>query len=899
LRSPVALVAALLLVSAVPGWAGGGVELAACDETVRARLDDWNGCACFYRLAREPALREPARRSLEGLAAERTELACPRFYLASMAFEDGADPSADFELAAGLYAAQRQPQGVFYARMSLGRWYRGRAEFDRALEQMELGAAAADQLGDPRLAIASKIEPLSLALSRGGDLVEIEDRLVELQQRTSDGRWPELALTVDDLLAQTRFRLGDLEPARAAFDALAERHRQSDNAYAEATARFNAALCLLQGFASEPVRQQALGSLHEALAVAERAGNLRIQVAALRKLGELDRGPDGRALIERSLVIARRLGEPEVAYSTLLAAAERVAGQRPQDARRRVAEADAMRSGSETASFLAEGWLHRLRIAWQGSEPAAALAESLPVLDEIERLRLGQSAARAEYFSLWLPAHQWLAGRLFALAAGHEEGADLLAGLAPAQREPVAFPDADPRWLEAAFAVGERMRARILRESGGEGGGDPVPVDQLRALLAPNEALLVYQLALWENFYGRFEGGSWLTVLDREGARLYALPDASHVAPALSHLEGLFRARDGGERGVVQVLERQLLGAALRELPEQVDHLIVIADGALYRLPLAALREDSGRALVERYRLSFAASAGWWAAKRQRRVDSEPSFARRALVIADPELRATRTQDELAPQAETAQGEGQRAPRHEQPFWQPLPEARREGRRVRRILGGDSRLRVGAEATEAEVRRLVAGRYAVLHFATHALVDERRLGRSGIVLAAGAGEDGLLENSEIAGLDLAGEVVVLAACRSGSGRVLYGEGPLSLARSFFLAGAGTVVASLWPLRDDDASVLFEPFYQHLARGESVAEALAGAQRELLAAGVPAEAWAGVVVLGDGAAVPFAGGLARRNRAARAALILGLLLALLLALVFWRLRRSRPGVASSR
>ncbi|HEX9669554.1 MAG TPA: CHAT domain-containing protein, partial [Thermoanaerobaculia bacterium] len=185
----------------------------------------------------------------------------------------------------------------------------------------------------------------------------------------------------------------------------------------------------------------------------------------------------------------------------------------------------------------------------------------------------------------------------------------------------------------------------------------------------------------------------------------------------------------------------------------------------------------------------------------------------------------------------------------------PLPYARGEGRAVVRHLGRGSVLRVGEEASEEFLKR-GGGGFGLLHFAAHALLDDERPERSGVLLAPGArGEDGLLQAREIVELDLAGDTVVLASCRSASGRVLRGEGVMGLARAFFQAGAHAVVASLWPLRDDEAEALFSSFYRHLGRGESLAAALRAAQTERIRAGAPAAAWAGLVVLGDGELVP--------------------------------------------
>ena len=118
-------------------------------------------------------------------------------------------------------------------------------------------------------------------------------------------------------------------------------------------------------------------------------------------------------------------------------------------------------------------------------------------------------------------------------------------------------------------------------------------------------------------------------------------------------------------------------------------------------------------------------------------------------------------------------------------------------------------------------------------------------------------------------------MVVLSACRSASGTVLPGEGVLGLARAFFQGGARAVVGSLWPLRDDDAAALFGAFYGQLAQGRSLDEALRLARIERIEDGAPAAAWAGVVLLGDGATAPFPA-QRRAGRGLTLAVTLGLL-----------------------
>jgi hypothetical protein len=135
-------------------------------------------------------------------------------------------------------------------------------------------------------------------------------------------------------------------------------------------------------------------------------------------------------------------------------------------------------------------------------------------------------------------------------------------------------------------------------------------------------------------------------------------------------------------------------------------------------------------------------------------------------------------------------------------------------------------------------------------------------------------------------------VVVLSTCESARGKILRGEGVMSLARAFFQAGAHTVVGSLWPVADRDGMKLFERFYRRLGEGASVAAALRSAQRDRITEGAPLKAWAGFVVLGDGDLVPLRGShRSRRFWLWIGSLILaGAALSAFLALRAWRRRR---------
>lgn len=199
----------------------------------------------------------------------------------------------------------------------------------------------------------------------------------------------------------------------------------------------------------------------------------------------------------------------------------------------------------------------------------------------------------------------------------------------------------------------------------------------------------------------------------------------------------------------------------------------------------------------------------------------------------------------------------------------------------------------GREATEAAFKGNAPGK-RVVHLATHGFfvgrscpaLDEHRRSRgvglgaserlavagqnplllSGLALAGANSraredpdaEDGFLTAEEVAALDLRGvEWVVLSACETGVGDVRAGEGVLGLRRAFQVAGARTVIMSLWAVGDQATRNWMTELYQRrLLDGLATAEAAAEASRRVLLRrrkrGLSTHPfyWAGFIAAGD-------------------------------------------------
>jgi hypothetical protein len=382
--------------------------------------------------------------------------------------------------------------------------------------------------------------------------------------------------------------------------------------------------------------------------------------------------------------------------------------------------------------------------------------------------------------------------------------------------------------------------------------------------------MIWFSMAPSIDVYDEFGGGSWSVTITPRTTAFHRLTPGDNLDAQVAGLLGLLRERSTAPNvwaPAARRLGETLLGDALAQLPPTVTRLIIVTDEALHRMPFEALALESGPMLGERFDISVTPSATLWAQTRAR--GASPGAG--VLVLADPDVPRGSPDGSMHLAA--------------------LPGARREAQEIASILNlRSNEVLQGPAASERFVKRTALEDFAVVHVAAHARADTMFPERSAVFLAPGdTAEDGWLQPAEIAALDFRGRLIVLSACDSAEGSLVSGEGPLSLARAFFAAGARTVVATRWPLRDDDAAFMMERFYEALSEGESVSAALRRARRAAIEAGLPAAAWAGVAVLGDGLQHPVA------PRASRlvSPLRMGVLLVLFVATAWWlKNRRQR-------
>jgi CHAT domain-containing protein len=400
---------------------------------------------------------------------------------------------------------------------------------------------------------------------------------------------------------------------------------------------------------------------------------------------------------------------------------------------------------------------------------------------------------------------------------------------------------------ESAFELAERRRARELVdrllqhaavERGRPGTGDgPTPHGTGRVSVADVARRLPPGTALLEYVTGALGAPTTVFVVLRgpDGhpvLRSRLLPAADSLTGAVARFLALV------SRGEPVAAEARALGAALLDpvvphLDTAVHRLVIVPDGVLHRVPWDALRLRDGRWAAERWAIGTAPSAAL-AAELWRRGPAPPNAAVRLLAFGDPVFPPRGAIHE----AFAAEGG--------------LPRLRGSGREVRaiarRVPGAEVRL--GQEASESRLKRAALRDYRVLHFATHAVVNDRVALRTALALAPGGGEDGFVTPGDLARLRLAADLVVLSACRTAGGVVVDGEGVQGLVAPLLEAGARSVVATTWRVGDETAADLVEAFYEGLTRGSPVAEALRAAKLRAMREGAPPAAWAAFTVVGD-------------------------------------------------
>jgi CHAT domain-containing protein len=322
----------------------------------------------------------------------------------------------------------------------------------------------------------------------------------------------------------------------------------------------------------------------------------------------------------------------------------------------------------------------------------------------------------------------------------------------------------------------------------------------------------------------------------------YSLLGKKEIESAVTrHVQAIQNGRDARREGRAVY---SLLLQPVRLISEN-SRLIIVSDGKLNMAPLGAAVDPHGRYLSESHVLSFAPSATAY------------------YFLSTPKPPVPRPVEVLGvggasyslPAVPDVPGVGGLFSALAPPRFSKLIRSGTEVTDLARDAGWDTRSLTGDFATEGVLKRLPLSSFDVLHFALHSAIDRDFPDRSGLVLTSHSGdtEDDLLQAREIISLRLNADLVTLSACDGASGTPEGIAGTNSLVQAFLMAGARSVVASVWQADDTFSAALMRRFYANLHSGHDKAEALTLATRELLKEWGPSASpiyWSGFRLVGD-------------------------------------------------
>jgi CHAT domain-containing protein len=376
----------------------------------------------------------------------------------------------------------------------------------------------------------------------------------------------------------------------------------------------------------------------------------------------------------------------------------------------------------------------------------------------------------------------------------------------------------------------------------------PIPLEDLQRSITRDEMLLEYVLGETQSYCLRITGGaSSIVIIPRSRKTIERMVDDYAEAVRLRKPEDQF-ARD---------LFKVLLEPALGK--QSPTRLIVVPDGKLNLLPFDAMRDSDGKFVLQSHVVSYAPSATVLQLLRESRPSNvaQRSFLGVGGVVYSRSAQSRDAGHVAAPSStNVADFFGL-----DSVMFPDLPGSTQEVVSAAKIVGGANQLLLEDKATEAGFKAQPLSEFQVIHLAVHGLANAEFPDRAALVLGSSgaSGDDGLLQVREIRDLSLRAELVTLSACDTGTGKLLGQEGIASLERAFLLAGAKSVIASLWPADDTFTIGLMKRMYQHLAEGADKGTALRQAKLDLLKEfGDQALTvyWAGFTLVGDASTAVF-------------------------------------------
>jgi CHAT domain-containing protein len=371
--------------------------------------------------------------------------------------------------------------------------------------------------------------------------------------------------------------------------------------------------------------------------------------------------------------------------------------------------------------------------------------------------------------------------------------------------------------------------------------GLPYSLEDVQRALDQETTLLEYSL-------GRDR--SYLWVITHKRLVSFQLPPRSKLAPNIrlynsaiadrtallvgesaEHRRARLKQIDSHLEDLATQLSSALLGPAADLL--KTKRIAIVSDDLLQYVPFAALplpppllpatnfraqQTMPSEPIVSQYEVVELPSASVWVGGRRHKPKATPTLT--IAIFADPvfsldDTRYPPTQPASAG-CTTPRASVSGSPR--QHIFDRLLFGADEANAADRYVEKESRLRAtDFKANIDQLLQVPLSNYRFVHFGTHGVADSTNVQASGLVLSlineCGQPREGYISLGQIYNLHLAADAVLLTGCKTAIGKVIAGEGLVSVGRAFLYAGARSVIATLWAVNDESTAVFTDQFYR--------------------------------------------------------------------------------------
>ena len=764
-----------------------------------------------------------------------------------------------------------------HALAELGNVYLGLGELQKSMEYCNQSLPLWRLTGDRR-GEGHALAYIAASYSRLGDLqkaLDYDGQALTLLRASADPRSEVAGLQT---LARDYRNLGDFQMALAYYNQVIQLSRTISAPSTEAAALLGIGEIHLKNKSG----RTAMDSLSQGLAMLETLGERRLQAEALYNLGlaqaDLGNREAGLDYIRRGLELQRAMQDRSGEAQSLLSFAELERGLGNLDEARANAQSgldiiESLRTKVDNqdlrASYLA---LHRnyyefyIDLLMQlhrnhpsGGHDAEALLASERARSRslMEMLVESHTDIREGIDPALRESEQTIQQRINAKA---ELLTKLLGGKQSGQQS-----GAVQNELDSMLGDYQDLQARIRSQSPRYAAltqPRPLALAEIQKRVVDSETLLLE--------YALGSERSYLWVVGRDSIASFELPKRVVIESAARRFHELTALGDRIElraqtKLAAAELSKLVLAPAAGDLKNK--RLVIVADGALQYVPFGALPVPSSgdpQLLIAAHEILSVPSASVLAVLRQetphlRHADKDVAvFADPVLDVHDPRLQQIYAKAERPDIPAAADDLVRSASELGIGSFERLRFSRREADAIAALSPPNRGFKaVGFDASRAIATSADIGRYRIVHFATHGLINTQHPELSGVVLSLvdrqGKPQDGFLRLHDIYNLKLAADMVVLSACRTALGKDVKGEGLIGLTRGFMYAGAQRVVASLWNVRDEATAELMKRFYEGMLKRELRPAAALRAAQVSMSKEKRWEApyyWAGFVLQGE-------------------------------------------------